>query len=302
MKSTVFILYISTFLKFMAGSNREPRQETSALKINKTNDLQPKINEGVSTLRLKKNSSKCRINEGASTSYIHFPSNDSIVNVGASTSGLQQQQRRQCLIYAEKNKINAFVDDKLNLIATDLRQNSPNEPDPRQVATSLRQFYRELGNYLRYGPNYNASGEYPRLLSNYVERIRYYDLSIRRDVLQTLIDSRIYHENLEYTQEQIQFFSRTILKNLCKNSDTTTSSSGSLSNTLLDICSNYVHQFRPSRIFDLIKTVLWNNERIVRLEMEAQQPNATNIDGHVINGVQIKRYSIIPSELIDLFF
>lgn len=126
------------------------------------------------------------------------------VNDGASTSALPHHQ----LTNAERREINTYVDNLLNTIA-DTRHRSVNlNPNDfhSDLYTSQMVSFSLIGNYLRYGAN---NGE---LLANYEERRQYFDLSLRRETLETLIDSCTRHFN-KLSRNVMNVFSKTTLDN-----------------------------------------------------------------------------------------
>lgn len=107
------------------------------------------------------------------------------INEGASTSGLQQLLSRD-----EQCEINSYVDNLLNLLA-DIRIEeslSPNELNSYLLATQ-NVYAADIEDYLKYGSDNEQIGDNRTFLPNHEERIRYYGLSIRREALETLIDS-----------------------------------------------------------------------------------------------------------------
>lgn len=249
-------------------------------KINKTS-----INEGASTSGNKKKDCR-KINEGASTSYIHYPSYESVINSHRSALEFQHQQS----IYAERCEIDTFVDNHINSIISQAQDNRQTQLDSRRLAESLDGFYSSLAVFLRYGSNFNPSTEYSRPLPNYEERIRYYDLNIQRDVLQTLMDACIHRHDDDY-REHIQSFSRTVLEDLC---DKQEASSAASSTRFL------CFRFRRQNIFKKILSIFFGKKKSI--SQEAVLNNTIDFDGLVVNGIRIRRYNIIPLELINTFF
>lgn len=187
----------------------------------------------------------------------------------------------------------------MNLISSSIRdKNLKNENELRLIFESLHQYYRALGNYLRYGPNFNPRDEFPQLQANYEERVRYYDLKIQREVLQTLIDTCELDMN-ENIRDRMQNLSTSVLKNLC---DKQTQASNFTNDNLIENLKNCYSKFYQ-RLRASIREQVLNLFRMYVVEYAIGQNITLNISGIQENErLSVMRYEVIQPLLIELFF
>lgn len=225
-----------------------------------------------------------------------YPFYKSVINVSQRSTLNFPRQR---LNFTSLCKVKTFVNNYIDSILFGTPSNDTFKSNLYGATDLLRKLYFSFEIDLKYGSNYRARNEFSRPLPNYKERIRYYDLSVQRDVLEILMDFCIFYQPIDIRKTSEDFFSR----NFCAGKITEISEENFF-NILKNSCANYIDQLRQPILKNLLKVISKIVEEISEISADvASLPDISiDLDSVLINGIQIRRYNIIPLELIHTFF